>query len=166
GRRAPGASLSAAGQELTAISTRFDVEHPTHQRGHRPQVFSLRDYGDPQTRLVLWIMAAGVGMILLLACANVANVLLARATVRSGAFRGARAPDRARRIAVEDRHPAPGRGAPPRRRSVSGRPRAGRGGHPDAPSGDAREHRALRCWMGSHRARLAAPRLRRRGLAG
>jgi len=86
GRLAPGASLTAAGQELTAISTRFDVEHPTHQRGHRPQVFSIRDYGDPQARLVLWIMAAGVVMILLLACANVANVLLARATVRSREF--------------------------------------------------------------------------------
>lgn len=86
GRLAPGASLASADQELAAISTRFDVEHPTHQRGHRPQVFSIRDYGDPQTRLVLWIMAGAVVMILLLACANVANVLLARATVRSREF--------------------------------------------------------------------------------
>ena len=86
GRLAPGASLAAAGHELAAISTRFDAEHSTHQRGHRPQVFALRDYGDPQTRLVLWIMAAGVLMILLLSCANVANVLLARATVRSREF--------------------------------------------------------------------------------
>src|SRR5215468_1120004 len=86
GRLAPDATLASAGQELAAISTRFDVEHPTHQRGHRPQVFSIRDYGDPQTRLVLWIMAGAVVMILLLACANVANVLLARATVRSREF--------------------------------------------------------------------------------
>ncbi len=86
GRLAPGASLAAARQELSSISARFDAEHPAHRGGHRPEVFALRDYGDPQTRLVLWIMAAAVGMILLLACANVANVLLARATVRSREF--------------------------------------------------------------------------------
>ena len=86
GRLAPGKSLAAAGDELAATSRLFDAAHPHHQRGHRPQVFSLREYGDPTTRMVMWIMAAAVGMILVLACANVANVLLARATVRSREF--------------------------------------------------------------------------------
>ncbi|HVP62068.1 MAG TPA: ABC transporter permease [Myxococcaceae bacterium] len=86
GRLGPGASLAAARAELASISARFDADHPAHRGAHRPEVFALRDYGDPQTRLALWIMAAAVGMTLLLACANVANVLLARATARSREF--------------------------------------------------------------------------------
>src|SRR5215472_10719092 len=86
GRLAPGATVGEVGQELASISARFDAEQPDHRGRHRPSVYSLRDYGDPQTRLTLWIMAAAVGMILLLACANVANVLLARSTARAREF--------------------------------------------------------------------------------
>jgi len=86
GRLAPGVTLGAVGRELSSSSARFDAEHPDHRGGHRPSVYALRDYGDSQTRLTLWIMAAAVGMILLLACANVANVLLARSTARAREF--------------------------------------------------------------------------------
>ena len=86
GRMRPGETVRSVQAELTAASARVQALHPGSEVGHVAQVFDLRDYADPQTRFLMLVMAAGVGLLLFLACANVANVLLARSTARAREF--------------------------------------------------------------------------------
>ncbi|HEY4215945.1 MAG TPA: ABC transporter permease [Gemmatimonadaceae bacterium] len=82
GRLRPGVSLDAARAELTEISQRVDAERPDHDRGYSPVLMTLheRRYGSQRTPLLLLFSA--VGVLLLIACANLANLSLARAVGR------------------------------------------------------------------------------------
>jgi predicted permease len=75
----PGTSEAAARQELTAVAARLAARHPATNRGWGLHLMALRDYYvEPHTRRMLTTMLAAVTMVLLVACANVAGLLLAR----------------------------------------------------------------------------------------
>ncbi len=82
GRIRDGVSLEAAQAELSALASRLAGEFPETNRDMGVNVVSFTDMGR-ETRAVLFTMLGAVGLILLVACTNVANLLLARTATRS-----------------------------------------------------------------------------------
>ena len=84
GRLRDGSTLSLANTELTAISKRIEPLRPEDRKDWQLMAMPIRDFFiDGDTKLVIAAMMGAVSFVLLIACANVANLLLARATTRS-----------------------------------------------------------------------------------
>lgn len=83
GRLKPGVSIAAAQTELNVISARLASEYPETNRNLGVHITPLRNYWFPKsTQNTLWALLGEVGFLLLIACSNVANLLLAKASTR------------------------------------------------------------------------------------
>ncbi len=82
GRLRPAATIQEADQEMQMVARRLESEFPDIDRGWSAMVTPLQDYGVGRLRSTVAALLAAVGMVLLIACVNVANLLLARAEVR------------------------------------------------------------------------------------
>jgi predicted permease len=85
GRLAPGVSVAHARAELATLSVRRGPESPV-SFSTGAGVFPVRDIMLGEYRLALWILFGAVGVLLLIACANVANLLLGRGLEREQEF--------------------------------------------------------------------------------
>jgi putative ABC transport system permease protein len=82
GRLEPGVSLAAAGAEMSALHARLARQYPFYNAGRDVRLMPLREYVSHGSRRFILILMAAAGFVLLLACANVANLQLARAAAR------------------------------------------------------------------------------------
>ena len=83
----PGVSLPQASAEMATVARRLAVQYPETNRGWSAQVIPMRFFvtGDLTTNYTLMLMVA-VGFVLLIACANVANLQFARGAARQREF--------------------------------------------------------------------------------
>jgi len=89
GRLKPGVTLEQTNAELKVIRRRYAMAHPAmlDAKPKSPvEVNAMRDHLVADVRSMLWMLFGAAGFVLLIACANVAGLLLARAASRSREF--------------------------------------------------------------------------------
>jgi putative ABC transport system permease protein len=82
GRLRPGVTVAQAEAELKVLAAQLATQYPDSNKGWGIFLMPLQDYSVRDVRAVLYTLLGAVGCVLLIACANIANLLLARATAR------------------------------------------------------------------------------------
>lgn len=81
-RLKPGVTLEEARANLNVVAVRLEQQYPDSNKTRRVQIETLLDNRVGNVRRALWILLGAVSFVLVIACANVANLLLARAWAR------------------------------------------------------------------------------------
>jgi predicted permease len=86
GRLRPGVNLADARAELATIGGRLALQHPTSNEGRAVRVLQLQRDVVSGVGATLWLLMAAVSIVLLIACVNIASLMLARASSRGREF--------------------------------------------------------------------------------
>ncbi|HEX6973655.1 MAG TPA: ABC transporter permease [Vicinamibacterales bacterium] len=84
GRVAPGVSMKQAQVEMSGIAKRLEQQYPDTNKGIDAKVMTFNDrFNGGPIRVVFLVLLGAVGFVLLIACANVANLLMSRSAKRA-----------------------------------------------------------------------------------
>lgn len=83
GRRRPEITAAQAGDEIRRISTQLAAQYPEFDKGYASDARALSEQVTGKVRSGMLLLLSTVGFVLLMVCANLANLLLARAALRS-----------------------------------------------------------------------------------
>ncbi len=86
GRLNPGVTLAQGQAEMDEIARNLAVAYPEADAGHTIKLVSMKEDLVGNVEPLLFVLLAAVGFLLLIACANVGNLLLARSIARSREF--------------------------------------------------------------------------------